>query len=98
MRIQRKLAVNVPGIQVGLPLVIVLANPLQADVMLDDHHVLAAMWGNPAFVIPIDTTTGAQAEGRESFLRLEDYGVFASPVIQDGEIEGWETGTRTSRR
>jgi hypothetical protein len=31
----------------GVPLLIVLANPLNADVMLDPHHVMAAMWGTP---------------------------------------------------
>jgi hypothetical protein len=74
----------------GVPLLIVLANPLGADVMLDAHHVQAAMWGNPGFVIPIDTSTGGPAEGQEMYWRLEDYGVFASPVMQDGKLVGWE--------
>lgn len=74
----------------GVPLLVVLANPLNADVMLDPHHVQAAMWGNPRFVIPIDTTTGCPAEGHDSHWRLEDYGVFASPVIGDGTTDRWE--------
>jgi len=52
-------------------------------VMLDDFHVQAAMWGNPGYVIPIDTNTGGPAGGQESYFRLEDYGAFASPVNPD---------------
>jgi hypothetical protein len=74
----------------GVPLLVVLANPLNADVMLDAHHVQAAMWGNPGYVFPIDTTTGGPAAGHEPFWRLEDYGVFASPVIENDKIVDWE--------
>jgi hypothetical protein len=74
----------------GVPLLVVLANPLGADVMLDAHHVQAAMWGNPGYVIPIDTTTGGSAEAHEAYWKLEDYGAFASPVIDAGRIVGWE--------
>jgi hypothetical protein len=63
-------------------LLVLLANPLGADVMLDEHHVQAAMWGNPGFVIPIDMSTGGRLEGREAYLRLENYGVFASPEVK----------------
>jgi len=75
------------GLDVPLP--VVLANPLGADVMLDEHHVQAAMWGNPGVVMPIDTTTGGLAEGHETYWKLENYGVFASPVggQQDGRLE-----------
>jgi hypothetical protein len=71
-------------------LLVVLANPLNADVMLDAHHVQAAMWGNPGYVIPIDTATGGPAEGQEAYWKLEDYGAFASPVMEDGQIVGWQ--------
>lgn len=73
----------------GVPLIVVLANPLNADVMLDPHHVQAAMWGNPGFVIPIDTTVGVPAEGTKPYMRLEDYGVFASPVFKADKVVGW---------
>jgi hypothetical protein len=36
-----------PFAGLGVPLVIVLANPLGADVMLDDEHVTLAIMGNP---------------------------------------------------
>jgi hypothetical protein len=79
-----------PLANAGVPLVIVLANPLGADVMLDAHHMQAAMWGNPRWVIPIDTATGAAPKGTEPTWQLEDYGVFASPVFVDGKIADWE--------
>lgn len=79
-----------PLADVGVPLLIVLANPLGADVMLDPHHVQAAMWGNPGFVIPIDTRTGGPVQGGHAHWRLEDYGVFASPVVEDGKVVSWE--------
>src|SRR4051794_7893285 len=68
----------------GLPLLIVLANPLGMMVPLDDFHIQAAMWGNPGVAIPIDTTTGGPAEGRDAYFMLENYGAFASPV-KEGE-------------
>lgn len=73
-----------------MPLLVVLANPRNAGVMLDPHHVQAAMWGNPGFVIPIDTTTGGPTQGQESYWRLEDYGAFASPVMEDDKVASWE--------
>lgn len=76
-----------PYAEAGLPLLIVLANPLLADVMLDEHHVVAAMWGNPGFVIPIDTASGGPVEGQAAHWKLEDYGAFASPV--PGEQGRW---------
>lgn len=36
-----------PFANLGLPLVIVVANPLRTTVSLDDFHVTAAMFGNP---------------------------------------------------
>lgn len=74
----------------GVPLLIVLANPLGKLVPLDDWHVQVAMWGNAAVSVPIDTTTGGAAEGRAPYLQLENYGVFASPVKEGDQIVGWE--------
>ena len=74
----------------GVPLLVVLANPLQRLVPLDDFHVQAAMWGNPGVVIPIDTTSGGRVEGHEPYLQLENYGAFASPVIEDEKLVGWQ--------
>jgi hypothetical protein len=74
----------------GVPLLIVLSDPLGKLVPLDDWHVQVAMWGNAAVSIPIDTTTGGPAEGHEPYLQLENYGAFASPVKQGDEIVGWE--------
>jgi hypothetical protein len=74
----------------GLPLVIVLANPLGTDVILDEHHVTAAMFGNPSFNIPIDPATGGAPEGAQMHWTLENYGVFCSPVLEGGEIRSWE--------
>lgn len=50
------------------PLVIALANPHFADVHLDVEHVLEALYGNPAYSIPIDRETGAAAGEGEHFL------------------------------
>jgi hypothetical protein len=78
-----------PFADAGLPLLIVVANPIGADVMLDDHHVMAAMFGNPGFVIPIDPRIGGAPEGAEMHWRLQDYGVFRSPLFEGGEIRDW---------
>jgi hypothetical protein len=67
-----------PLSEAGIPLVIVLANPLGADVMLDAHHITAAMFGNGAFRIPIDLATGGAVEGAQGEWVLEEYGVFRS--------------------
>ena len=44
-----------------MPLVVVLANPEGAFVHLDVDHVLAALYGNMQYSIPIDTETGGAA-------------------------------------
>jgi hypothetical protein len=53
----------------GLPLVVVLANPHGADVSLEPNDVMAAMYGNPAFSMPIGPE-GATGEG-EYFLNRD---------------------------
>jgi hypothetical protein len=73
----------------NVPLLIVLANPLGLLVPLDDDHVQAAMWGNPGFGFAIDTTTGGPSEGHEPYFQLEDYGAFASPVMEGDKVVGW---------
>jgi hypothetical protein len=73
----------------AVPLVIVFANPLGADVILDDHHVAAAMFGNASFRIPIDPVLGGMPEGAQGQRALENYGVFRSPVLRDGQVEHW---------
>jgi hypothetical protein len=62
----------------GVPLVIVLSNPLQADVQLDFHHVTAAMFGNPKWRMALDLKRG-EAVGPSSTV-LEDYGAFRSVI------------------
>jgi hypothetical protein len=76
-----------PFANAGVPLLIVLANPLGRLVGLDEFHVTAAMWGNPSVVIPIDTTTGAAAEDEDAYTLLENYGVFASPAESAAGLE-----------
>ena len=66
-----------PFAECGIPLVIVLANPRHVFVGLDDHHVIAAMFGNPKFSVPVDTTGQGVPPGRATYL-AEDYGAFAS--------------------
>lgn len=71
-----------PLANLGMPLVIVVGNPLGADVMLDEMHVRGAMFGNPMWSIPIDRATGGPA-GPAHFGN-RDYGAFCSLV--DGEF------------
>lgn len=72
----------------GLPLIVVLSNPLGADVVLDAHHVPAAMFGNLSVRIPIDPALGGAPAGIQPHLALEDYGVFRSPVRVAGQSVG----------
>jgi hypothetical protein len=73
----------------GVPLVIVLVNALGKLVSLDDFHIQAAMWGNPGFAFTIDPASGGLTEGGQPYLRMEDYGVFASPILDDGKTVVW---------
>jgi hypothetical protein len=60
----------------GVPLVIVLSNPLGFFVPLDFQHMTSVLFGNPKWTIPIDTQSGGPAApGR--FI-VEDYGAFVS--------------------
>jgi hypothetical protein len=79
-----------PFAELGIPLVIVLANPLGADVMLDSHHVSAAMFGNPSVRFQVDSGAGGLVAGTAMHVALEDYGVFRSPVVHGDQIAGWE--------
>lgn len=58
----------------GVPLVVVLTNPLGADVQLDFFHVAHAILGNPTYTVPIGPE-GAVGEGR---MIAENYGAFVS--------------------
>ena len=59
-----------PVTTLGIPLIVVLTNPEGAFIDLSVEHVLAALYGNPGFVIPIDRATGAAVEkGRFEFGR-----------------------------
>jgi hypothetical protein len=60
----------------GLPLIIVLSNPLGAFVPMDFQHMTSVLFGNPKWTIPIDTETG-RAAGPGQFI-VEDYGAFLS--------------------
>jgi len=73
-----------PFAESGNPLVIVLANPRQVHVALDEHHVVAAMFGNPKFSIPVDTTGDGVPPGPATYL-VEDYGAFISLERDGGE-------------
>lgn len=54
----------------GEPLVICLANPNGVMIDLDSDDILAAMYGDPAYVFDIDTATGAAVnDGRFEFTR-----------------------------
>jgi hypothetical protein len=66
----------------GLPLAIVLANPLGADVMLDFFHIAHALLGNPKVRMKVgpDVPPDDPPEAIG-----EDYGAFLS-VRADGEI------------
>jgi hypothetical protein len=53
-----------------LPLVVVLANPEGASIDLLVTHVLAALYGDPTYTLPINTRTGGSVgEGRLEFGR-----------------------------
>jgi hypothetical protein len=77
----------------GLTLLIVLANPLGMLVPLDDWHMQAAMWGNAAIAIAIDTTTGSPAEGHEPYRQLEN--LWRLRLAGDGRRQGGGLGVPT---
>jgi hypothetical protein len=72
-----------PFAGLGVPLVIVLANPHGADVSLDDEHVALAIMGNPKFRIAVGPNAPPDAEGEYI---AADYGAFIS-VLKDGSVE-----------
>jgi hypothetical protein len=78
-----------PFARLHVPLIIALANPLQAGVILDKHHVPAAMFGNPQIEFSVDSTGAPLGKGAMRLI-LEDYGVFRSPVWWNGQIAGWQ--------
>ena len=68
-----------PFAALGVPLVVVLTNPLRADVNLDEFHVTHAILGNPKYAIGVGPD-GPSGEGRSI---AEDHGAFVS-VQRDG--------------
>lgn len=73
----------------GVPLVIVLSNPLGVFVPLDTQHMISVIFGNPKWSIPIEVKGGGPA-GPGSFI-VRDYGAFFS-LLRD------ERGERFVRR
>ena len=71
-----------PFADLGVPLVVVLSNPLGAFVPLDEHHMISVIFGNPKWTVPIDTGTGG-ATGPGQFI-VEDYGAFVSLAEEHG--------------
>jgi hypothetical protein len=69
-----------------LPLVVVLANPEGAPVDLGMEHVLAALYGNPQWRVPIDPSTGSAVDegrfelGRDGKLR-NDHAYLSAIVL-----------------
>ena len=69
-----------------IPLVAVLANPDGAPVDLSFEHVLAALYGNPQWTVPIDPNTGGAADegrfelGRDGKL-TNDHGYLSAVVL-----------------
>jgi hypothetical protein len=54
-----------PFTALGVPLVVVLSNPLRADVQLDFWHLAHALHGNPQAVIPIGPDGDPAGPARE---------------------------------
>jgi hypothetical protein len=71
-----------PFAEVGVPLIVVLANPLGADVMLDDYHVMHAILGNPKVTFTVGSDAPPDDPGEHI---AEDYGAFVA-VTDDGLI------------
>jgi hypothetical protein len=88
----------------GEPLVIVLANPHNADVSLDPEDVMAAMYGNPGVRLTLDTITGTAVDENPSLLRdgaLSTKHAYVSAVVAlyrrrraDDHLDRWKEGYR----
>lgn len=72
----------------GLPLVVVLANPRGADVSLDPEDVMAAMYGSPAYSIPIGPE-GATGDGTYFFNRDGSYTAKAAYISAVVTLHEW---------
>jgi len=66
----------------GVPLVVVLADPLNADVQLDDYSVAHALLGNPKVTFTVGPEGPTDAPATE---KAEDYGALIS-IQEDGTI------------
>jgi hypothetical protein len=71
-----------PFASAGVPLVVVLANPLGADVAMDFHHIAHAILGNPKFTISVGPDAPPDDPGEYI---AEDYGAFRS-VTDTGPV------------
>ena len=72
----------------GIPLVVVLANPHGADVSLEPEDVMAAMYGGPAYSIPI-APAGATDEGTYFFNRDGAYTAKAAYISAVATLHEW---------
>jgi hypothetical protein len=79
-----------PFAGLGIPLIIALSNPLGVLLGLDQHHVEAAMFGNPGVAFLVDPKTGGKVEGDDPIYQLQEYGAFRTPIFEDGSIVGYE--------
>jgi hypothetical protein len=73
-----------PFAGLGVPLVVVLANPHGADVSLDDEHVSLAIMGNLKVRIKVGPNLPPADEDAEWI--ADGYGAFIS-VLDDGRLE-----------
>lgn len=79
--LKEKAAQLEPFAVTGEPLVIVLARTGQSDVILDDHHLLSAMFGDLAIQLAVPTSTGAADSAQ--FIAQPGYGVFRATKDDD---------------
>jgi hypothetical protein len=71
-----------PFAEVGVPLVVVLANPLGADVSMDSFHLTHAIVGNPKYRVSVGPNARPDDPGEYV---AEDYGAFIS-VTESGLV------------
>jgi hypothetical protein len=75
----------------GLPLVVLLTNPHEAMVFLDEHHMVYAMYGDPIVVIDIDPEVGGAVGdprhevGRNGRLARDHQYISAVAVLSERE-------------
>src|SRR6266536_3832608 len=75
----------------GMPLVVVLANPLGYRVHLNMEHLIEAMFGNPGFAGPFNAETGTVGEmkfeyGRDGKLRNDHPYISAVMILREIDL------------